>query len=136
MEVHCVNIKTAFLHGILEEEIYMEQLEGYVKKGEKDKVCRLLKSIYSLKQAGRQWFKHLANSMKNWDFSERIAGDVALFSKTGEGGATTIVLVYMDDMSIFVSNMELINDFKTQLGEQYQFSDMGEIHHYLGLRIT
>ena len=54
MEVHCINIKTAFLHGSLDEEIYMEQPEGFVEKESEDKVFRLLKAIYGLKQAGRQ----------------------------------------------------------------------------------
>ena len=91
MEVHCIDIKTAFLHGSLDEEIYMEQPEGFVEKGNEDKVCRLLKAIYGLKQAGRQWFTRLRNSMKKWGFSEFIAGDIALFNKINDTGEVTIV---------------------------------------------
>jgi Reverse transcriptase (RNA-dependent DNA polymerase) len=56
-EVHQLDIKTAYLHGDLDEEIYMDQPEGFVKKGEEHKVCHLKKALYGLKQAGRQWYK-------------------------------------------------------------------------------
>ena len=127
MEVHCIDIKTAFLHGRLDEEIYMEQPEGFVKKGSEDKVCRLLKAIYGLKQAGRQWFTRLRNSMKEWGFSEFIAGDIALFNKIDDLGNVTIVLVYVDDMSIFASTMAQIDAFKKQVSSEYKYADMGEI---------
>ena len=51
-EIEAINVKLAYLHGVLKEEIYMEQLEGFVTKGEEDKVCRLIRSLYRLKQAG------------------------------------------------------------------------------------
>ena len=61
-DMEVLDIKTAFLHSSLDEEIYMEQPEGFVEKGFEDKACRLLKAIYGLKQAGRQWFVRLRNS--------------------------------------------------------------------------
>ena len=136
MEVHCIDMKTAFLHGSLDEEIYMEQPEGFVEKGNEDKVCRLLKAIYGLKQAGRQWFTRLRNSMKKWGFSEFIAGDIALFNKINDTGEVTIVLVYVDDMSIFASTMAQVDAFKKDVSTEYKFADMGEITQYLGLHIT
>ena len=51
-EIEAMDVKLAYLHGVLEEKIYMEQLEGFVAKGEENKVCRLIRSIYELKQAG------------------------------------------------------------------------------------
>lgn len=136
LEVHQIDIKTAYLHGNLEEEIYMEQPEGFVKKGSEHKVCRLNKAIYGLKQAGRQWFKRLRNSMKTWGFSEFIAGDITIFTKIEENGDVTIILIYVDDMAGFASSPRLLDVFKAQIATEYKFSDMGEISHFLGLRIT
>ena len=59
-EIEAMDVKLAFLHGMLKEEIYMEQPEGFVKKGEERKVCRLIRSIYGLKQASRVWYETFA----------------------------------------------------------------------------
>lgn len=59
LEVEQLDVKTTFLYGDLEEEIYMEQLEGFVEKGKDKFVCKLKKSLYGLKQALRQWYKKL-----------------------------------------------------------------------------
>ena len=133
LEIHQINIKTAFLHSELEEEIYMEQPEGYIEKGNEHKVCLLLRLIYGLKQSARQWYKHLRNSIKTWGFSESIAGDIAVFTKIIDAGNIVIVVVYVDDISIFASNLSLVNEFKTQIASVYKFSD--EITQFLGLRI-
>ena len=74
--------------------------------------------------------------MKKWEFSEFIAGDIALFNKINDTGEVTIVLVYVDDMSIFASTMAQVDAFKKDVSTEYKFADMGEITHYLGLHIT
>jgi len=65
-EIHQIDIKSAYLNGNLEEEIYMDQPRGFEVKGAENKVCRLLKVIYGLKQAGRQWHKHLQHNLKKF----------------------------------------------------------------------
>jgi hypothetical protein len=135
LEIHQIDIKTAFLHGKLEEEIYMEQPEGYVEKGNGHKVCLLLRSLYGLKQSARQWYKHLRASMKTWGFSESIAGDVAIFTKIDDVGNIVVVVVYVDDLSILASTLALIVEFKARIASVYKFSDVGEITHFLGLRV-
>jgi len=136
LEVHGIDIKSAYLHGELEEEIYMVQPEGFIIPGKENKVWRMLKALYSLKQGGCQWYIRLRHSMKNWGFSEYLSGDIAIFSKVEPDGSITIVLVYVDDMSIFASTIELVNRFKEQVGQEYKYSDLGELSHFLGLRIT
>ena len=62
-----MDVKLAYLHGVLEEEIYMEQPEGFIAKGEENKVCKLVRSLYGLKQAGRVWNRTFAHTIKrNW----------------------------------------------------------------------
>ena len=63
-EIEAMDVKLAYLHGVLEEEIYMEQLEGFVAKGEEDKVCKLICSLYGLKQAGRVWNRTFTHTIK------------------------------------------------------------------------
>jgi hypothetical protein len=135
LEIHQIDIKTAFLHGELEEEIFMEQPEGYVEPGNEHKVCLLLRSLYGLKQSARQWYKHLRASMKTWNFSESIAGDIAVFTKIDDAGNIVVVVVYVDDLSILASTLALIAEFKARIASIYRFTDVGEITHFLGLRV-
>jgi hypothetical protein len=135
LEIHQIDIKTAFLHGELEEEIFMEQPEGYVEPGNEHKVCLLLRSLYGLKQSARQWYKHLRASMKTWNFSESIAGDIAVFTKIDDAGNIVVVVVYVDDLSILASTLALIAEFKARIASVYRFTDVGEITHFLGLRV-
>ena len=63
-EIEAMDVKLAYLHGVLEKEIYMEQLEGFVAKREGNKVCKLIQSLYGLKQAGRVWNRTFAHTIK------------------------------------------------------------------------
>ena len=67
-EIEAMDVKLAYLHGVLEEEIYMEQPEGFVAKGEENKVCKLVRSLYGLKQAGRVWNRTFLHTQlkRNW----------------------------------------------------------------------
>ena len=72
LELHQMDVKTAFLNGNLDEDIYMEQPEGFAKKGNEDLVCKLKKSIYGLKQASRQWYIKFNNTITSFGFKENI----------------------------------------------------------------
>ena len=67
-EIKAMNVKLAYLHGVLEEEIYMEQLEGFIAQGEENKVCRLMHSLYGLKQADQVWNGTFAHNQKETGF--------------------------------------------------------------------
>ena len=70
LEIEQMDVKTAFLHGDLEEEIYMEQPEGFRVKGKEDFVCKLNKSLYGLKQAPRQWYKKFESVMREQGYTK------------------------------------------------------------------
>ena len=102
-----LDVKTAFLHGDLEEEIYMQQPQGYEVKGKEKLVCRLKKSLYGLKQAPRQWY---------------LKFDKFMFEQ--------------DDMLVAGSNMQEINVHKRKLENSFAMKDLGATKQILGMRIT
>ncbi|CAA7057311.1 unnamed protein product [Microthlaspi erraticum] len=92
-----MDVKTAKLHGDLEEEIYMEQLEGFVKPGEEKLVCRLRKSLYGLKKAPRQWYKRFDSYMQKIDY-QRCEYDCCVYILSRDGRPPILLLLYVDDM--------------------------------------
>ena len=115
-DIHHVDIKLVYLNGHLDKELYMDQLRGFETHEGGKKVCRLLKAIYGLKQAGRQWHEHLQHSLTDFGYKKLFSGDVSIFFKHHEGGdRITIILVYVDDMAIFGSLAD-IKDLKEFIG--------------------
>ena len=78
-EIKAMDVKTAFLYGELKEEIYMEQPEGFVVKGQEKKVCKLIKSIYGLKQARRVWYELMADTLRRKLGFEWIHSDARVY---------------------------------------------------------
>lgn len=104
-----LDVKTAFLNGTLEEEIFMEQPEGYKVKGKEDMVCLLKKSLYGLKQSPRQWNKRFDGFMKDQGFRQSPYDQCVYVS--GEDMKSMIyLLIYVDDMLLVSKSMELFRD--------------------------
>ena len=99
LEVKQMDVKTAFLHGDLEEEIYMEQPEGFKVKGKQKLVCKLKKSLYGLKQALRQWYKKFDSFMVDHEYTRTVADQCVYFQWFSDGNFI-ILLLYVDDMLI------------------------------------
>ena len=99
LKVEQLDVKTTFLHGDLEEEIYMHQPEGFVEKGKENLVWRLRKSLYGLKQAPWQWYLKFESFMIDNGYHKTKA-DQCVVVKKFEGGDFLILLLYMDDMLI------------------------------------
>ena len=98
-EVEQLDVKTAFLHGDLEEEIYMQQPEGFEVKGKENLVCKLKKSLYGLKQAPRQWYKKFDSFMMSHGYN-RTSSDHCVFTRKFSNDDFIILLLYVDDMLI------------------------------------
>ena len=92
-------MKTTFLHGDLEEEIYMQQPEGFEKRGKEHLVCQLKKTLYGLKQAPRQWYQKFDSFITDQGYHKTQAHD-CVFVKTFKGGDFLTLLLYVDDLLI------------------------------------
>ncbi|GKA25382.1 retrovirus-related pol polyprotein from transposon TNT 1-94 [Tanacetum coccineum] len=109
-----LDVKTAFLHGNLEEEIYMLQPEGFKQKGKENLVCRLNKSLYGLKQALRCWYKRFDSFIRSLEYNRLHADPCAYFKRFGDNDFI-ILLLYVDDMLVAGPNKDRINKLKDQL---------------------
>ena len=136
-----MDVKLAYLHGVLEEEIYMEQLEGFIAKGEENKVCRLVQSLYGLKQVGRVWNRNFAHTIKKKLGFKTIHSDAGVYildrhHKRGDSKMDMILILYVDNLLLLGEDVSKIEDVKHQLGKLYQMKDLGPTSSYLGIRIT
>ena len=136
-----MDVKLAYLHGVLEEEIYMEQPEGFIAKGDEDKVCKLVHSLYGLKQAGRVWNRTFAHTIKRKLGFNTVHSDAGVYvlcchHKRGDSKMDVILILYVDDLLLLGEDLSKIQDIKRQLGKLYQMKDLGPASSYLGIRIT
>ena len=111
LEVEQMDVKTAFLHGDLEEEIYMEQREGFVVNGNEIHVCKLGKSLYGLKQAPRQWYLKFESFIENQGYKKTSSYHCVFFQKLSDDDFI-ILLLYVDDMLIVGKNKSRITVLK------------------------
>jgi len=132
--VHQMDVKSAFLNGELEEEIYMEQPEGFVIHGQENKVCKLKKSLYGLKQAPMKWHEKFNNLMISNEFKVN-ENDICIYYKYDKN-ISTIICLYVDDLFIFGSNIPAINYMKSLLSNNFDMKDLGEADVILGIKIT
>ncbi|RVW88410.1 Retrovirus-related Pol polyprotein from transposon TNT 1-94 [Vitis vinifera] len=128
-----LDVKTTFLHGDLEEDLYMIQPEGFIVQGQENLVCKLRRSLYGLKQAPRQWYKKFDNFMHRIGF-KRCEADHCCYVKSFDN-SYIILLLYVDDMLIAGSDIEKINNLKKQLSKQFAMKDLGAAKQILGMRI-
>jgi hypothetical protein len=111
LEVEQMDVKTSFLHGDLEEEIYMKQPEGFVVKGKKELVCKLKKSLYGLKQSPRMWYQNFDTYILGLGFV-RSRADHYVYSKQ-VGNHFIYVVLYVDDMLLVGNNMDVNKEVKS-----------------------
>jgi Reverse transcriptase (RNA-dependent DNA polymerase)/Integrase core domain/gag-polypeptide of LTR copia-type/GAG-pre-integrase domain len=132
-EIHQMDVKSAFLNGLLDEEIYMEQPEGFVDPDHPDKVCLLKKAIYGLKQASRAWNQQFHKVLLDLGLT-RTRSDAGVYHRQDDRG-TLIIILYVDDITILGDSLKSVNEVKSQLSKRYEMTDLGEIESYLGVRV-
>ncbi|KAH9803716.1 hypothetical protein KPL71_001892 [Citrus sinensis] len=127
-----LDVKTAFLHGELEEEIYMLQLEGFTEKRNENLVCKLNKSLYGLKQSPRCWYKRFDSFIMSLGYN-RLSSDNCAYYKRFEDNDSIILLLYVDDMLIAGPNKDRIQELKAQLAREFEMKDLGPANKILGI---
>ena len=131
-----MDVKSAYLHSKIEEEIYLEQPDGFVKKANSGQmlVCKLNKSIYGLKQAAKNWYEALTSLLLKKGF-KRSCNDYCLFVRKEENGTFSYVLVWVDDIVVAGATEEAVNEIKSQLNENFKMDDRGDLNWFLGMQI-
>ncbi|CAH9109373.1 unnamed protein product [Cuscuta epithymum] len=132
-EIHQMDVDNAFLHGDLNEEVYMHLPPGYTASTP-GKVCRLLRSLYGLRQAPRCWFSKLTTALISYGFSQSHA-DYSLFTLK-RGSHMLCVLVYVDDLLITGTSKSMICAFKTHLAKTFPIKDLVHMKYFLGLEVA
>ena len=133
MLIHQMDVVTAFLNGKLDEEIYMEQPEGYVIAGKENLVCKLKKSLYGLKQSPRCWYSALREYLESMEFKQSEA-DPCVYIRTV--GTMTVIAVYVDDLILTTVTAKEMQKVKESLAVQFKMTDMGKLHYCLGVSIV
>ncbi|KAE8767964.1 hypothetical protein D1007_60605 [Hordeum vulgare] len=132
-KVHHMDVKSAFLNGDLEEEVYVHQPAGYIDGDSPSKVLKLRKALYGLRQAPRAWNAKLDETLTKLGF-RRCPLEHALYRR-GDSENYLLVGVYVDDLVITGTSSEDISKFKVQMGELFQMSDLGLLTYYLGIEV-
>ncbi|KAL0401308.1 UNVERIFIED_CONTAM: hypothetical protein Slati_4160700 [Sesamum latifolium] len=132
-EIWQMDVKTAFLNGFIEEEIFMDQPEGFTTVGEEQKVCRLQRSIYGLKQASRSWNTHFDEVIRGYDFIKNDC-DPCIYKKIS-GSSIAYLVLYVDDILLIGNDVKMLRDIKAWLSTQFSMKDMGEASYILGIKI-
>ncbi|KAJ9557526.1 hypothetical protein OSB04_012140 [Centaurea solstitialis] len=132
-EIWQMDVKTAFLNGKLTEDVYMEQPEGFIDPKNPNKVCKLLKSIYGLKQASRSWNLHFDERIKEFGFA-KSEFEPCVYTKFS-GSIVTFLVLYVDDILIIGNDVPTLQSVKTWLSKCFQMKDLGEAAYILGIKI-
>ena len=128
-----MDVKCAFLNGILHEDVYVEQPPGFENPELLDHVFKLDKSLYGLKQAPRAWYERLSKFLLANDF-KRGKIDKTLFLKSN-GTDILVVQIYVDDILFGATNESLCKYFADLMSGEFEMSMMGELNFFLGLQI-
>ncbi|GJY27053.1 retrovirus-related pol polyprotein from transposon RE2, partial [Tanacetum coccineum] len=132
-ELHQMDVHNAFLHGDLEEEVFMKLSPG-LNKGKHGEACKLQKSLYGVRQAPCCWFSKLSSALKNYGFVQSYL-DYSLFTLR-QNKVQLNVLVYVDDLFISGNDSKAITQFKTYLSDCFHMKDLGTLKYFLGVAVA
>ncbi|KAK3037179.1 hypothetical protein RJ639_031066 [Escallonia herrerae] len=129
------DVKNAFLHGELSEEVYMELPPGcMMPKTDSQKVCKLQKALYGLKQSPRAWFGRFTKSMRAFGYHQSNS-DHTLFLKKKQGKITALI-VYVDDMVVTGNDPEEREALQGHLSREFKMKDLGPLKYFLGIEVS
>jgi hypothetical protein len=128
-----MDVKSAFLNGDLNEEVYVHQPPGFAIPGKEGKVLRLRKALYGLRQAPRAWNAKLDSTLKGLGFKQ--SPHEAVIYQWGNGGNALLVGVYVDDLVITGTKDVEVAAFKEEMKTTFQMSDLGLLSFYLGIEV-
>lgn len=134
LKVEHLDVVTAYLHGDLEEQIYMKQPEGFVIQGQEEKVCKLKKALYGLKQGGYAWNKKLNATLIKMNFVSSKVDQGVYIRKTNF--KMIIIVTYVDDLLLLSNDVNLKNEIKEKLQSTFKMKDLGEASKFLGINIS
>jgi hypothetical protein len=127
-----MDVKTTFLNGVIEEEVYIEQPQGFEVEDRKTHVCKLKKALYGLKQAPRTWYGRIDSFLTSLGFTKSKVDSNLYFKVMND--ESVILLLYVDDL--FLTREEkLITDCKKKLSTEFEMKDLGSMHYFLGLEV-
>ncbi|GJR64177.1 retrotransposon protein, putative, ty1-copia subclass [Tanacetum coccineum] len=128
-----MDVKTVFLNGRLNEDVYMVQPEGFVNHKHPRQVCKLQRSIYGLKQASRSWNKRFDEEIKKYSFTQNP--DEPCVYKRDSESIIVFVILYVNDILLMGNNIPMLQDVKSCLGKCFAMKDLGEAAYILGIKI-
>ncbi|KAK8628127.1 hypothetical protein V6N13_063839 [Hibiscus sabdariffa] len=133
-KIYQLDVKSAFLNGELEEEIFIEQPPGFVVKGKEEKVCKLKKALYGLKQAPRAWYKKIDSYLIEKGF-ERSKNEHTLYVKNQGKNDLLIVSLYVDDLLVTGNSSNMVLSFKEEMKKKFEMTDLGLMNYFLGMEV-
>ena len=132
-EIWKMDVKTAFLNCYLDESIYMMQPEGFIVEGQQQKVCKLLRSIYGLRQASRSWNLRFDETIKTFGFEQNV--DEPCVYKYIKETKVVFLVLYVEDILLIENDIGLLSDVKKWLVEKFQMKYLGQASYVLGIQI-
>ncbi len=128
-----MDVKITFLNGELENEIYMEQLQGFVHQGGEHLVCKLHNSLYGLKQSPRAWIQKLDAFLKSIEFMKSEADPSVYVAQVRD--VKFFIVVYVDGLILVCNNQNKLLHIKEELNQKFEMKDLGELHFFLGMEM-
>jgi len=133
-KIYHLDVKSAFLNDILEEEVYVHQPEGFLIKRQEDKVYRLKKALYGLKQAPRAWNAQIDGYLHQNGFT-KCPYEHAIYTKRSHQGEFLIICLYVDDMLYTGSSAKMLAEFKAAMFNEFEMTDNGLMSYFIRIEV-